>query len=168
MLQDLTVIDQCWSLLISTDEPRIWRELLTQSTIDMKQWATRGVFSANAKRVYVANFLNRKSYLQAVSQKRHTFLADLELPHFKEKAFVQARIVGYSPRLRKQSSVKCAAHTLIFGLNCSGTVLWIQLNPWFLVLSSFGSPDKVLSLSLQNTASPGHGAGGSNNIWQWE
>ncbi len=28
-----------------------------------------------------------------------------------------------SPRFRKQSSVKCAAHTLIFGLNCSGTVL---------------------------------------------
>ncbi len=28
-----------------------------------------------------------------------------------------------SPRFRTQSSVKCAAHTLIFGLNCSGTVL---------------------------------------------
>ncbi len=30
---------------------------------------------------------------------------------------------SYSPRFRKQSSVKCAAHTLKFGLNCSGTVL---------------------------------------------
>ncbi len=53
--------------------------------------------------------------------------------------------------------------TLIFGLNCSGRVLYIQLNHWFLVVSSFGSPNKVLSLSQRNTASPGHGAGGSNN-----
>ncbi len=30
---------------------------------------------------------------------------------------------SYSSRFRKQSSVKCAAHTLIFGLNCSGTML---------------------------------------------
>ncbi len=30
---------------------------------------------------------------------------------------------SYSSRFRKQSSVKCAPHTLIFGLNCSGTVL---------------------------------------------
>ncbi len=59
--------------------------------------------------------------------------------------------------------MKCAAHTLIFGLNCSGTVLWIQLNHWFLVVSSFGSPNKVLSLSQRNPASSGHGAGGSNN-----
>ncbi len=28
-----------------------------------------------------------------------------------------------APRIRTQSSVKCAAHTLIFGLNCSGTEL---------------------------------------------
>ncbi len=36
-----------------------------------------------------------------------------------------------------------------------------QLNHWFLVVSSFGSPNKVLS--QQNTASPGHGSSGSNN-----
>ncbi len=36
-------------------------------------------------------------------------------------------------------------------------------NQWFLVVSSFGSPNKVLSLSQGNTASPRHGAGGSNN-----
>ncbi len=30
--------------------------------------------------------------------------------------------VDRSSRFRKQSSVKCTTHTLIFGLNCSGTV----------------------------------------------
>ncbi len=74
-----------------------------------------------------------------------------------------ASLQGYSPaRFRKWSSVNCAAHTLIFGLNCSGTVLKIQLNHWFLVVSSFGSPNKVVSLS-QRTASPGHRADGSNS-----
>ncbi len=67
-------------------------------------------------------------------------------------------IVG-SPRIRKQSSVQCAAHTRIFALYRSGTVLWIQLNHWFLVVYSFGRPNKVLS--QPNTASPWHGA--SNN-----
>ncbi len=38
--------------------------------------------------------LNKKMYLQAVSQKRQTVLAKLELPHFIETAFVQASIVG--------------------------------------------------------------------------
>ncbi len=42
-----------------------------------------------------------KSYLQAVSQKRQTVLTKLELPHFIETAFVQASIIGYSPRVRK-------------------------------------------------------------------
>ncbi len=49
----------------------------------------------------VANSLNIRTYLQAVSQKRQTVLAKLELPHFIETAFVQASIVGYSPRFRK-------------------------------------------------------------------
>ncbi len=35
-----------------------------------------------------------ETYLQAVSQKRQTVLAKLELPHFIETAFVQASIVG--------------------------------------------------------------------------
>ncbi len=43
-----------------------------------------------------------ETYLQAVSQKRQTVLAKLELPHFMETAFEQASIVGYSPaRFRK-------------------------------------------------------------------
>ncbi len=71
----------------------------------------------------VANSLNKKTYLQAVSQKHQTVLVTLELPHFIEIAFIQASIVGYSSRFKKQSSVKCAAHCLIFVLNCSGTVL---------------------------------------------
>ncbi len=41
----------------------------------------------------VANSLNKKTYLQAVSQKHQTVLAKLELPHFIETAFVQACIV---------------------------------------------------------------------------
>ncbi len=95
----------------------------------------------------VANSLNKKTYLQAtylqaVSQKHQTVLAKLELPHFIETAFEQASIVGYSFRFRKQSSV--------------------TFNHWFLV-SSVGSPNKVLSLSQWNTASPGHGAGSSND-----
>ncbi len=49
----------------------------------------------------VANSLNMKTYLQAMSQKRQTVLAKLELPHFIETAFVQASIVGYSSRFRK-------------------------------------------------------------------
>ncbi len=45
----------------------------------------------------VANSLNMKTYLQAVSQKRQTVFAKLELPHFIETA----GIVGYSSRFRK-------------------------------------------------------------------
>ncbi len=69
----------------------------------------------------VANSLNKKTYLQAVSQKRQTVLAKLELPHFIKTAFVHSWQA--TPRFRIQSSVKCADCTLIFGLNCSGTVL---------------------------------------------
>ncbi len=46
----------------------------------------------NAFESSVANSLNKKTYLQAVSQKRQTVLANLELPHFIETA----SIVGYS------------------------------------------------------------------------
>ncbi len=70
----------------------------------------------------VANCLNKKMYLQAASQKRQTVLAKLELPHFIETAFVQ---VSIRILFQVQEIVlrKCAAHTKIFGLNCSGTVL---------------------------------------------
>ncbi len=34
--------------------------------------------------------LNKKTYLQAVSQKRQTVLAKLELPHFIETAFMHS------------------------------------------------------------------------------
>ncbi len=101
-------------------------------------------------------------YLQAVSQKHLTVLAKLELPHFIETAFVQASIAGYSSRFRKLSSVKCAAPSLIFELFWNSVE--IQLKHRFLLVSSFGSPNKVFLLSQRNTASPGHGAGGSN-IW---
>ncbi len=40
-------------------------------------------------------------YLQAVSQKRQTVLAKLELPHFIETAFEQASILGYYSSFRK-------------------------------------------------------------------
>ncbi len=68
----------------------------------------------------VANSLNKKTYLHAGSQKRQTVLAKLELPHFIETAFMHS--LQSTPRFRKQSSIKCTANTLIFGLNCSGTV----------------------------------------------
>ncbi len=55
----------------------------------------------------MANSLNKKTYLL----KCQTVLAKLELPTSMElhhrTAFVQASIVGYSLRFRKQSSVKC-------------------------------------------------------------
>ncbi len=43
--------------------------------------------------------LNKKTYLQAVSQKRQTVLAKLELPHFKETAFVHSWQA--TPRFKK-------------------------------------------------------------------
>ncbi len=111
-------------------------------------------------RVWIVSgkFFNKKTYLQAVSQKRQTVLAKLLLPHFIETAFVHSWHCRLFSQVQEIVLVNCAAHTLIFGLNCSGTV-----NHWFLVVSSFGSPNKVVSLSQRNTASPGHGAGGSNN-----
>ncbi len=60
-----------------------------------------------------------ETFLQAASQKRQTVFAKLELPHFIETAFVQASIVCFYLRFKKQSS----AHTLIFAMYCSGTVL---------------------------------------------
>ncbi len=68
--------------------------------------------------------INIETYLQAVSQKHQTVLAMLELPHFIVFTAIQCshcRLL--SPRIRKQSSVKCTAHTRIFALYCSGTVL---------------------------------------------
>ncbi len=44
--------------------------------------------------------LNMKTYLQAGSQKHHTVLVMLELPHFIGTAFVH-NCVGYSSRFRK-------------------------------------------------------------------
>ncbi len=52
-----------------------------------------------------------ETYLQAVSQKRQTVLAKLELPHFIETAFVQASIVGYSAG-SGNSPPQNALHTL--------------------------------------------------------
>ncbi len=61
-----------------------------------------------------------KSYLQAVSQKRHTFLAKLELPHFIETAFVHS----WHRRLLFQ-----APETILRKM--------LQRNHWFLVVSTF-------------------------------
>ncbi len=93
-----------------------------------------------------------------LSQKRQTVLAKLELPHFIVfTAIHSVHIVDYSSRFRKQSSVK---HSNIWVELFWDSVV-NKLNHWFLVVSSFGSPNKVLSLSQWNTASPGHGV--SNN-----
>ncbi len=40
----------------------------------------------------VANSLNKKTYLQVVSQKRQTVLDKLELPHFIETGFEQSAL----------------------------------------------------------------------------
>ncbi len=45
-------------------------------------------------------YLNKKTYLQAVSQKRQTVLAKLELPHFIETAFEHSWWQA-TPRFRK-------------------------------------------------------------------
>ncbi len=55
-----------------------------------------------------------ETYLQALSQKRQTVLAKLELPHFIETAFVQACKQGYSPA----SPPRIVPHTLEY-LHCT-------------------------------------------------
>ncbi len=55
-----------------------------------------------------------ETYLQAVSQKRQTVLAKLELPHFMETAFEQASIVGYSCQVQEIVLRKmCCTHSNI-------------------------------------------------------
>ncbi len=122
----------------------LWSEKQTSTTLH----CSKLTFESS-----VVNSLNKKTYLQAVSQKRQTVLATVELNHFIETVFVQASIVGYSPRFRKRSSVKCT---------CTQSNIWVELfwnsvvnkiNHWFLVESSFGSPNKVVSLTQQNSVS---------------
>ncbi len=58
-----------------------------------------------------------EKYLQAVSQKRQTVLAKLELPHFIERAFVQASIVGYSQ-----------VQEIVLGkMRCTHSNIWVEL-----------------------------------------
>ncbi len=52
---------------------------------------------------------------------------------------------------------------VLLKMHCTHSNIWVELNYWFLVVSSFRSPNKVLSFSQQNTPSPWHGASGSNN-----
>ncbi len=61
-----------------------------------------------------ANSLNKKTYLQAVSQKRQTVLASWKLPHFIENSLCAQLVLSATLRCRKQSSVKCAAYTNIW------------------------------------------------------
>ncbi len=57
--------------------------------------------------------------------KHQTVLATLELPHFIETDFEHSWHCRLTLlfQVQKQSYVKCAAHTLNVGLNCSVTVL---------------------------------------------
>ncbi len=84
--------------------------------------------------------------------------------------------VGIAPLYRKSlcASQHCrllfqVQEIVLHKMLCTHSNIWVELfwnsvvNHWFLVVSSFGSPNKVLSPSQRNTASPGHGASGSNN-----
>ncbi len=64
----------------------------------------------------VANSLNKKTYLQAVSQKRQTVLAKLELPHFIETAFEQ-QLAGYSQ----------VQELVLLKLRCTNSNIWVEL-----------------------------------------
>ncbi len=64
----------------------------------------------------VANSLNKKTYLQAVSQKRQTVLAKLELPHFIETAFEQ-QLAGYSQ----------VQELVLLKLRCTHSNIWVEL-----------------------------------------
>ncbi len=97
----------------------IGRVNITMSTFVIGEITNNKLYTAQNS---CLNRQKQKTYLQAVSQKRQTVLAKLELPPLIENSLCADSIVGYSSRLRKQSSVKCAAHTLIFGLHCSGIV----------------------------------------------
>ncbi len=109
----------------------------------------------------VTNYLNKKTYLQAVSQKRNRRLVGIASLYRNSLCASQRCRLLFQVQeivLRKM----CCTHSNIWVELFWNSVV-IQLNHWFLVESSFGSPNKVLSLSHWNTASPGHGAGGSNN-----
>jgi len=92
----------------------------------------------------VANSWNIKNVLTGCESEAPDSPCKVGLPHFIE---TDTGIVGYFHRKQSSCSAKCAAHIWIFGLNCSGTVL----NHWFLVVSSFGWLNKVVSLSQWNT-----------------
>ncbi len=91
---------------------------------------------------------------------RYTVLAKLELPYFIDRAFVQKKHCRLLFQVQETvlSKMRC---TLYLGW----TVLeqCCKLNHLFLFVSSFWSPNNVVSLSQRITASPGHGAGDSNN-----
>ncbi len=71
----------------------------------------------------VANSLNMKTYLQAVSQKRQTVLAKLELSHFIETAFVHSTA---------QHSNHCrllfqAQEIVLCKMCCTHSNIWVEL-----------------------------------------
>ncbi len=82
-------------------------------------------------------------------------VADSEAPDCQSKVGIdpfcffrnslRAQPALYSPRFTKLSSIKCVAQIWTFVLCCS------VVNQWFLIASTFGSPNKVLYLSHRNT-----------------
>ncbi len=66
----------------------------------------------------VANSLNKRTYLQTVSQKRQTVLAKLELPHFIETAFVDS----WHCRLLFQ-----VQEIVLRKMRCTHSNIWVEL-----------------------------------------
>ena len=114
----------------------------------------------------VANPLNMKTYLQTVSQKRQTVLAKFELPNFIETAVVPQTHC----RLLVQETVLILHKMRSTHLNIWVELFWnsveIQLNHWFLLVSSFGRPNKVVSLSQQNAERLHHKAAAATILQQ--
>ena len=67
-------------------------------------------------------------------------------PSFMAKCFENPAL--YSPRLEKQSSVKCCEHNKRDLLYCSGIVVKMNFSHWFFWSSFFGSENKT-NLPLQ-------------------
>ncbi len=72
---------------------------MTMSALWSEKRQTTSTALHSSKLVFESS--EAEMYLQALSQKRQTVLAKLELHHFIETAFEQASIVGYSSRFRK-------------------------------------------------------------------
>ncbi len=75
---------------------------ITMSAFVIRETTNNKHYSTQLKThvwIVTGKFFKKKMYLQAVSQKRQTVLAKLELPHFIETVFVQSWQA--TPRFRK-------------------------------------------------------------------